>query len=185
MHRSSSISLSPADGRVTFSIPGLWEASFVYSGSREGGDGEDEDAEEEEGAEWYLLSVKFLFRVKDSRGSAFFFSSLFRKAVLTRRERIAWAPVPLGPLKQHLTDACNAELARRPFLLPPPEPPATLSEGELPPNPEEEEGNERKRAEKLNDLKRKRRRDRPLRRGYAFLRLSFPFSPSSRVFTEQ
>ncbi|GAA5922202.1 hypothetical protein JCM1841_000673 [Sporobolomyces salmonicolor] len=138
-----------ADGRVTFSIPGLWEASFVYSGSREGGDGEDEDAEEEEGAEWYLLSVKFLFRVKDSRGT--------------------WAPVPLGPLKQHLTDACNAELARRPFLLPPPEPPATLSEGELPPNPEEEEGNERKRAEKLNDLKRKRRRDRPLRRGYAFL----------------
>ncbi|GAA5881416.1 hypothetical protein JCM1840_007562 [Sporobolomyces johnsonii] len=139
-----------ADGRVTFSIPGLWEASFVYSGSREGGDQEeDEDAEEEEGAEWYLLSVKFLFRVKDSRGT--------------------WAPVPLGPLKQHLTDVCNAELARRPFLPPPPEPPAPLPEGQVPPNPEEEERKERKRAEELKDLRRKRRRDRPLRRGYTFL----------------
>lgn len=53
------------DGRVTFVVPGLWEASFTY-----GGGAKDED-EGQEGAEWFLLGVRFLFRVRDARGCEF------------------------------------------------------------------------------------------------------------------
>lgn len=46
-----------ADGRAWFRVEGMWEASFTYGG-----------AEAEEEGEWYLLSLKFLFRVRDARG---------------------------------------------------------------------------------------------------------------------
>ena len=46
-----------ADGRATFRSEGMWEASFAY-----GGDNDDEEAE------WYLLSVTFLFRVSEASG---------------------------------------------------------------------------------------------------------------------
>lgn len=46
-----------ADGRAWFRVEGMWEASFTYGGG-----------EAEETAEWYLLSLKFLFRVGDARG---------------------------------------------------------------------------------------------------------------------
>ena len=46
-----------ADGRVTFRSDRMWEASFAY-----GGDNDDE------GAEWYLLSITFLFRVSEASG---------------------------------------------------------------------------------------------------------------------
>lgn len=56
------------DGRVVFEVEGLWEASFTYGGGKED-PGEDEDDQRgHEGAEWFLLGVKFLFRVKDARG---------------------------------------------------------------------------------------------------------------------
>ncbi|KAM0747999.1 MED14-domain-containing protein [Meredithblackwellia eburnea MCA 4105] len=45
------------------------------------------------GGEWYLLSIKFLFRVRDSRG--------------------VWNESPLGPMKEHIVEICNRELARR------------------------------------------------------------------------
>ena len=45
-----------ADGRATFRSEGMWEASFAY-----GGDNDEE-------AEWYLLSVTFLFRVSEASG---------------------------------------------------------------------------------------------------------------------
>ncbi|KAL8292356.1 hypothetical protein RQP46_001822 [Phenoliferia psychrophenolica] len=76
-----------ADGRVTFHVAGLWEASLTYGG-----------ASEDETAEWYLLSVKFLFRVKDARG--------------------VWSSIPVGPMKEHIVELCNRELAKR---RPPPE----------------------------------------------------------------
>ncbi|GAA5952945.1 hypothetical protein JCM3765_003014 [Sporobolomyces pararoseus] len=46
--------------------------------------------EEEEG-EWYLLKIEFLFKIKDGESS--------------------WNPTPTGPLKQHLIDSCNSQLA--------------------------------------------------------------------------
>jgi hypothetical protein len=49
------------DGRVVFTSAGLWEASFTYSGDKE-------DEPEKEGGEWFLLGVKFLFKVNDARG---------------------------------------------------------------------------------------------------------------------
>lgn len=53
--------LRAADGRATFRVEGMWEASFTY-----GGDNDDTEAE------WYLLSLKFLFRVRDARGGTAF-----------------------------------------------------------------------------------------------------------------
>lgn len=50
------------DGRVTFTQPGLWEADMTYGG------GNTEEEQGEEGREWYLLAVRFLFKVKDARG---------------------------------------------------------------------------------------------------------------------
>lgn len=78
-----------ADGRAYFIVEGMWEASFTFGG---GEDDEDESkpkpeavaalASTEEGAsppppappeepnlaQWFLLSLKFLFRVRDARG---------------------------------------------------------------------------------------------------------------------
>lgn len=51
------IALGAADGRATFRVEGMWEASLTY-----GGDNDDADAQ------WYLLSLKFLFRVRDALG---------------------------------------------------------------------------------------------------------------------
>ncbi|KAK4703340.1 mediator of RNA polymerase II transcription subunit 14, partial [Phenoliferia sp. Uapishka_3] len=90
------------DGRVTFRVEGMWEASLTYGGESE-----------DEAAEWYLLSVKFLFNVKDVRG---------------------------GPMKDHIVELCNRELAKR---RPPPETDAEPATNEAP--------------------------DAPLVRGYAFL----------------
>ncbi|ORY89721.1 mediator complex subunit MED14-domain-containing protein [Leucosporidium creatinivorum] len=131
-----------ADGRVHFRVPGMWEASFTYGGGMDDPsdlDLADADAEEgadsvgqgpAQGAEWYLLSLKFLFRVRDARG--------------------VWSPTPTGPMKEHIIDLCNRELARRRGPSPPP--PATGEEasGAAPPAP-------------------KKRRDTPLVRGYNFL----------------
>ncbi|GAA5971097.1 hypothetical protein JCM11641_004145 [Rhodosporidiobolus odoratus] len=141
-----------ADGRVTFTVPNLWEASFTY-----GGDNEAEDAE------WYLLGVQFLFRVKDARG--------------------AWSSTPLGPLKDHLIELCNRELLRRPFLPASPLPADQQPPVPPPPAPTEDatgaeraEGQEETQEERENKYEkekeeavRKRKRDRPLNRGYTFL----------------
>lgn len=59
-----------ADGRVVFTVPGLWEAAFTYGGAADDPDEDDPDARAHETAEWFLLRVKFLFRVRDARGSA-------------------------------------------------------------------------------------------------------------------
>lgn len=48
-----------ADGRATFHVPGMWEASFTYGG---------DDTDNPVAHQWFLLSLRFLFRVKDSRG---------------------------------------------------------------------------------------------------------------------
>lgn len=50
------------DGRVVFTVPGMWEATLTYGG------GPEEDDEGQEQAEWFLLGVTFLFRVADARG---------------------------------------------------------------------------------------------------------------------
>jgi len=71
-----------ADGRVRFRIPGLWEATLTYSG-------DEGDAQ----GEWYLLTVEFLFRVRDARG--------------------VWAGVPVGAMKEHIVELANRELAWR------------------------------------------------------------------------
>ncbi|GJN91168.1 hypothetical protein Rhopal_004186-T1 [Rhodotorula paludigena] len=155
------------DGRVTFVVPGLWEASFTY-----GGGAKDED-EGQEGTEWFLLGVRFLFRVRDARGS--------------------WASTPLGPLKEHLIDMCNRELLRRPYF-PPPEPPfgvappppapvpadaaapAPVAEGEGAAEAgaaadaiESDKVKEARTKDEREEIVRKRRRDRPLDRAYTFL----------------
>ncbi|KAK4054165.1 mediator complex subunit [Microbotryomycetes sp. JL201] len=70
------------DGRATFRVNNLWEADFTYGG----------DSGSETG-QWYLLSLKFLFRVSDARG--------------------AWSDTPTGPMRQHIIELCNRELARR------------------------------------------------------------------------
>ncbi|KAM0789552.1 hypothetical protein ACM66B_000363 [Microbotryomycetes sp. NB124-2] len=70
------------DGRATFRVNNLWEADFTYGG--------DSDSTT---AQWYLLSLKFLFRVKDARG--------------------AWSDTPTGPIREHIIELCNCELARR------------------------------------------------------------------------
>ncbi|GAA6003091.1 hypothetical protein JCM10207_001982 [Rhodosporidiobolus poonsookiae] len=144
-----------ADGRVTFTLPGLWEASFTY-----GGDNTQDDAE------WYLLGIRFLFRVKDARG--------------------VWSSTPLGPMKDHLIALCNATLLRRPALPPPFQPappapavteqsvqPAALADvGDVDaPEPvaETEEEREEKWRREREEVVRKRRRDRPLNRAYTFL----------------
>lgn len=54
------------DGRVTFRVDGMWEADLTYGG------GNSAEDEAEEGREWYLLAVRFLFRVKDNRGGELF-----------------------------------------------------------------------------------------------------------------
>ncbi|GAA6007036.1 mediator of RNA polymerase II transcription subunit 14 [Rhodotorula paludigena] len=155
------------DGRVTFVVPGLWEASFTY-----GGGAKDED-EGQEGAEWFLLGVKFLFRVRDARGS--------------------WASTPLGPLKEHLIDMCNRELLRRPYFPPPeppfgaaPSPPAPAPADAAAPAPaadgegeaeagagadpiESDKVKEARRKDERDEIVRRRRRDRPLDRAYTFL----------------
>ncbi|GAA5935454.1 Rgr1p [Sporobolomyces koalae] len=161
-----------ADGRVTFTIDRSWEASFVYSGTetsdgepREATTGSADDEEElerklaaQDQSEWYLLGIKFLFKVKDQNGRD-------------------WNPTPTGPLKQHLIDLGNAQLARRPFLPAPPPPPP-------PPNPSQQpfEGKdptadlEAKHEESVQTYKTdlasaraKRKRDQPLERAYTFL----------------
>lgn len=65
---------STADGRATFRVEGMWEASFTYGG----GDTDQGEEGEQTGpaAEWYLLSFKFLFRVKDARGGAYYTTHL-------------------------------------------------------------------------------------------------------------
>lgn len=85
------------DGRVTFRVDGMWEADLTF-----GGDNGSEEATGQQGGEWYLLAIRFLFRVKDARG--------------------AWSSTPLGPIKDHLLQLCNQELLRRPYF-PPPLPP--------------------------------------------------------------
>lgn len=60
----------------------MWEATFTYGGESD-----------EPGAEWYLLSLEFLFRVRDARG--------------------VWAGVPVGPMKEHILELCNRQLAKR------------------------------------------------------------------------
>ncbi|GAA5851477.1 hypothetical protein JCM8547_001107 [Rhodosporidiobolus lusitaniae] len=176
-----------SDGRITFTSPGLWEASFTYGGSNSS---EPEDPDEaKDSAEWYLLGVKFLFSVKDARG--------------------VWSPTPLGPQKDHLIQLCNSVLLRRPSLPPPYEPlpplavplstdqpqsdppaapvptgAAALAEGEKEGEGKEGEGEqtetEEQRKEKWEnerrEVVRKRRRDRPLGRAYTFLqRLSLAY----------
>lgn len=54
------------DGRVTFRVDGMWEADLTF-----GGDNESEESTGQQGGEWYLLAIRFLFRVKDARGGAF------------------------------------------------------------------------------------------------------------------
>ncbi|GAA5876087.1 hypothetical protein JCM3774_004500 [Rhodotorula dairenensis] len=88
------------DGRVTFRVPGMWEADFTFGG------GNDPEDDADEGREWYLLAIRFLFRVKDARG--------------------VWSSTPLGPIKDHLLQLCNQELLRRPYL-PAPLPPRPLA----------------------------------------------------------
>ncbi|GAA5826413.1 hypothetical protein JCM11251_002355 [Rhodosporidiobolus azoricus] len=189
-----------ADGRVTFSVPGLWEASFTYSGDGSSdSEGEEGDGDAGEGgkpqedssgaatevpAEWFLLSLRFLFRVKDARG-------------------VPYSPIPSGPLKDHLIELCNQQLLRRPFLPPPfqasiPPPPAQQIDGAALSNGEEggkskggeveaegegaakkgEEGQKEEETEEQRretyererrEVVRKRRRDRPLGRAYTFL----------------
>ncbi|KAK4054377.1 mediator complex subunit [Microbotryomycetes sp. JL221] len=70
------------DGRATFKVHRLWEADFTYGG--------DSDSATDS---WYLLRVKFLFRIRDSRG--------------------AWSDSPEGPMKEHIIELCNRELARK------------------------------------------------------------------------
>ncbi|GAA5924067.1 hypothetical protein JCM3775_005586 [Rhodotorula graminis] len=180
-----------ADGRVVFTVPGLWEAALTYGGPADDPDDDDPDAQLE-GAEWFLLRVKFLFSVRDARGT--------------------WNPSPTGPLKDHLVDMCNRELLRRPALPPPLAPapaPAPATAGAdpalaladaaaAPPPPpaggpkpsinggigaahdatsaqegegEGDEGDKARRAheEERREAVRKRRRDRPLDRAYTFL----------------
>ncbi|BGP32759.1 mediator complex subunit [Rhodotorula toruloides] len=141
------------DGRVVFGVEGLWEASFTYGGGKEDPREDEDDERAEEGAEWFLLGVKFLFRVKDARG--------------------VWSSTPLGPLKDHLIDLCNRQLLRRPYLPPPPEPPQPPQPHiDAPPpteaDPDREE-KEKKWKEERREVIKKRRRDRPLNRAYTFL----------------
>ncbi|GAA5890690.1 hypothetical protein JCM8208_004963 [Rhodotorula glutinis] len=170
------------DGRVVFTVPGLWEAAFTYGGPGDDPDEDDLDAPVD-GAEWFFLRVKFLFRVRDARGT--------------------WNPSPTGPLKEHLVDMCNRELVRRPALPPPPapapEPALALPDGAAAPPPPpaegpkpsvngdvdaahgatsaqsgEGEGEEHEKARRVwederREAVRKRRRDRPLDRAYTFL----------------
>lgn len=53
------------DGRVTFRVDGMWEADLTF-----GGDNESEESTGQQGGEWYLLAIRFLFRVKNARGGA-------------------------------------------------------------------------------------------------------------------
>ncbi|BGO92081.1 hypothetical protein NBRC10512_000812 [Rhodotorula toruloides] len=140
------------DGRVVFGVEGLWEASFTYGGGKEDPNEDEDDERAEEGAEWFLLGVKFLFRVKDARG--------------------VWSSTPLGPLKDHLIDLCNRQLLRRPYLLPPPEPPQPPQpiDGQPPPEADaDQEEKAKKWEEERREVTKKRRRDRPLNRAYTFL----------------
>ncbi|BGP00150.1 Mediator of RNA polymerase II transcription subunit 14 [Rhodotorula toruloides ATCC 204091] len=141
------------DGRVVFGVEGLWEASFTYGGGKEDPDEDEDDERAEEGAEWFLLGVKFLFRVKDARG--------------------VWSSTPLGPLKDHLIDLCNRQLLRRPYLPPSPEPPQPPQPHIDAPPPTEADANREEKEKKWNEERRevikKRRRDRPLNRAYTFL----------------
>ncbi|GEM07850.1 mediator of RNA polymerase II transcription subunit 14 [Rhodotorula toruloides] len=141
------------DGRVVFGVEGLWEASFTYGGGKEDPKEDEDDERAEEGAEWFLLGVKFLFRVKDVRG--------------------VWSSTPIGPLKDHLIDLCNRQLLRRPYLPMPPEPPQ-------PPPPQiealpsteadaDKEEREKEWKEMRREVLKKRRRDKPLNRAYTFL----------------
>ncbi|BGP48945.1 mediator complex subunit [Rhodotorula kratochvilovae] len=136
------------DGRVVFAVPGLWEATLTYGGGME------DEEEGQEGGEWFLLGVRFLFRVKDARGS--------------------WNATPAGPLKEHLVDLCNRELLRRPYFPPPDQPEGAPAEGEeqkadAAQEVESAEVREARRADDRAELVRKRRRDRPLDRAYTFL----------------
>lgn len=64
------------------------------------------------------------------------------------RARAVWSPTPTGPMKEHIIDLCNRELARRRHT------------------PVE--------AETSTSASRKKNRDAPLVRGYNFLRSSSP-----------
>ncbi|GAA5880549.1 hypothetical protein JCM16303_005426 [Sporobolomyces ruberrimus] len=157
-----------ADGRVTFRIEGLWEASFVYSGTEtqeptaSSNVGDSTEITPEDQSEWYILGIKFLFNVKDERGNT-------------------WNSTPTGPLKQHMIDLCNAQLARRPFLPPPPPPippipSRPIDPTENPTEPVEEDSEKTKESElstkyasELQEARTKRTRDQPLQRGYTFL----------------
>ncbi|TNY21035.1 mediator of RNA polymerase II transcription subunit 14 [Rhodotorula diobovata] len=154
------------DGRVVFTVPGMWEATLTYGG------GPEEDDEGQEQAEWFLLGVTFLFRVADARGS--------------------WAPTPTGPLKEHLVDLCNRQLLRRPYFPPPPPPEAQHHQQALADGAAGEESKApaangdgadaaegkaaesdgvkaAKQSQERQEIVRKRRRDRPLDRAYTFL----------------
>lgn len=91
---------SIADGRATFRVEGLWEVSMAF-----GGENDDEKAE------WYLLSIKFLFRVKDARGGEYLYLTECLRVLICST---VWSSVPLGPMKDHLIGLCNQELAKRP-----------------------------------------------------------------------
>lgn len=143
------------DGRVFFRIKGLWEASFVYSGSNPEAEAEAEaEGGEEDEAEWYLLGVKFLFKVKDDANTS-------------------WNPTPTGPLKQHLIELCNSQLARKPFLPPPPPPPAPPidpSSSSTTTTEQDHSDSQSKYLQELKQIKRERNLDRnSLKRGFKFL----------------
>jgi hypothetical protein len=137
----------------------MWEAAFTYGGGMD--DPSPHDAEEGadptaptqgQAAEWYLLNLKFLFRVRDARGGECFrfFGVADRERRADALARTVWSPTPTGPMKEHIIDLCNRELARR-------KPPAADGEAST---------SAPKTAE----------RDAPLVRGYNFLRSSLPCS---------
>ena len=182
------------DGRVVFTVPGMWEATLTYGG------GPEEDDEGQEQAEWFLLGVTFLFRVADARGCESLApppsSSSSSSGVSNGARRLtrgtAWAPTPTGPLKEHLVDLCNRQLLRRPYFPPPPPPEAQHHQqaladgaaGEESKAPaangdgadaaegktaESDEVKAAKQSQERQEIVRKRRRDRPLDRAYTFL----------------
>ncbi|KAI5477894.1 Mediator complex, subunit Med14 [Pseudohyphozyma bogoriensis] len=53
-----------ADGRATFVVSGVWEASFTYASNTTS----QVSTDDEEEGEWFLLSLRFLFKVMDARG---------------------------------------------------------------------------------------------------------------------
>lgn len=88
-HACSKLKESRTDARWLLS-PDDGRATFRIDGMWEaaftyGGDQDDENTQ------WYLLDLKFLFQVKDARGK--------------------YSPTPVGPMKEHIIELCNRELA--------------------------------------------------------------------------